>query len=220
MINHHPGPELLLGFAAGTLPEGFALLVATHATMCPKCRDRIRQGESVGGALLYALEPSGISEDALSRVMAKIETGQSGSPGLDRQQPAHSPMHGVPAPLRAFIPGSYDDLPWRRVAPGIKQIVLPLDRGGQAKTRLMRLASGIATPTHSHKGQEATIVLRGSFSDELGRFGPGDVQQADDRINHQPMADTGEDCICLAVTDAPLKFDSLVGKILQPIFGF
>ena len=106
------------------------------------------------------------------------------------------------------------------LAPGVKQIVLPLDQGSGTKTRLLKLAPGFVTPAHSHKGRELTMVLQGSFSDELGRYGPGDVEEADGEVNHQPMADTGEPCICLAVTDAPLRFDNLVGKILQPLFGY
>ena len=64
------------------------------------------------------------------------------------------------------------------------------------------------------------MVLQGTFSDETGRYGRGDVQQADGETHHQPVADMGEDCICMAVTDAPLKFDTLAGKILQPFLGF
>ena len=37
---------------------------------------------------------------------------------------------------------------------------------------------------------------------------------------HNPIADPGEDCINLAVTTGPLKFDSLVRKIVAPLFGF
>ena len=39
---------------------------------------------------------------------------------------------------------------------------------------------------------------------------------ADEDLDHQPIAVDGEDCICLAVTDAPLKFQTLVHKLVQP----
>ena len=56
----------------------------------------------------------------------------------------------------------------------------------------------------------------GAFEDEVARFGPGDVEMADEDLDHQPIAVEGEDCICLAVTDAPLKFQTFVHKLVQP----
>jgi putative transcriptional regulator len=32
------------------------------------------------------------------------------------------------------------------------------------------------------------------------------------------VAEEGEDCICLAVTDAPLRFKSLIPRLAQPLF--
>ena len=52
-------------------------------------------------------------------------------------------------------------------------------------------------------------MLKGAFEDEVSRFGPGDVEMADEDLDHQPIAVDGEDCICLAITDAPLKFKHL-----------
>ena len=218
MINHHPSTELLLSYAAGNLPAGFSLAVATHAAMCPDCRRRLAHAESIGGALLYAMEPCEISDDALHDVMRRIEIGDF--PGADAGRIVLHEQSEAPEPLRPFVSGAFDDLPWRTLAPGMKHIRLPLDDDGASKARLIRLAPGVATPAHSHRGHELTLVLKGSFSDEIGRFGPGDMQETDHSISHQPMADTGEYCICLIVTDAPLKFDNLVGKILQPIFGY
>lgn len=220
MINHHPSSELLLSFAAGNLSEGFSLLVATHVAMCADCRKRMRHAESIGGALLQSMDPVPVSESALPDLLARIDAEESEPANLRADAQSDEIHADVPKPLRPWVPGALDDLRWRTLAPGMKQIVLPLDSSGPAKTRLLKLAPGVVTPAHSHKGQEITLVLKGSFSDELGRFGPGDVQEADGEVKHQPMADTGEECICLVVTDAPLKFDNLVGKILQPIFGY
>jgi putative transcriptional regulator len=42
------------------------------------------------------------------------------------------------------------------------------------------------------------------------------VECADEAVEHTPIAEAGEDCICLAVTDAPLKFRRLLHKVAQP----
>jgi len=38
MPAHHPGPEVLMDYASGALPEPVALLVATHASLCRECQ--------------------------------------------------------------------------------------------------------------------------------------------------------------------------------------
>ena len=42
---------------------------------------------------------------------------------------------------------------------------------------------------------------------------------ADDEVEHAPVAGYGEPCICLAITDAPLRFQGLVPKIVQRFVG-
>jgi putative transcriptional regulator len=66
---------------------------------------------------------------------------------------------------------------------------------------------------------EMTLVLKGAFRDELARFGRGDVEIANEDLEHTPVAEEGEDCICLAATDAPLKFNALIPRIAQPFIG-
>jgi putative transcriptional regulator len=65
---------------------------------------------------------------------------------------------------------------------------------------------------------ELTLVLQGSFSDETGHFARGDLEVADEELEHTPVADGGEVCICLAATDAPLRFNSLMPRLFQPLF--
>jgi putative transcriptional regulator len=48
--------------------------------------------------------------------------------------------------------------------------------------------------------------------------GRGDIQVADPTIDHRPSAEPGEDCICLAATDAPLRFEAFMPRLLQPLF--
>jgi putative transcriptional regulator len=61
-------------------------------------------------------------------------------------------------------------------------------------------------------------VLQGAFRDESSRFARGDVEIATSADQHSPIAELGGDCICLAVTDAPLRFTALLPRLLQPLF--
>ena len=65
---------------------------------------------------------------------------------------------------------------------------------------------------------ELTLVLRGAFKDDSGHYCAGDIEIADDSIEHTPIADMCEDCICLAVTEAPIRFTSIFYRALQPFF--
>ena len=49
------------------------------------------------------------------------------------------------------------------------------------------------------------------------RFNRGDIEIADEEMEHTPVALAGQDCICLAATDAPLRFRGLLPRLAQPL---
>ncbi len=65
---------------------------------------------------------------------------------------------------------------------------------------------------------ELTLVLQGAFRDSEDRFGRGDLEIATEDLEHTPVAEPGADCICLAATDAPLRFNKLIPRIAQSFF--
>jgi putative transcriptional regulator len=105
---------------------------------------------------------------------------------------------------------------WKSLGFGVRQSIIRKDSAGSV--RLLYIPGGQAVPEHGHRGIELTLVLQGAFKDETGRFGVGDVEVAGDELDHIPVAEKGEACICLAATGAPLRFHSLVPRIFQPIF--
>jgi putative transcriptional regulator len=42
------------------------------------------------------------------------------------------------------------------------------------------------------------------------------VSEADSQVDHRPVADEDEDCLCLTVTDAPLRLTGWLGRLLSP----
>ena len=97
----------------------------------------------------------------------------------------------------------------------MKEHRLLLDHAGTI-TRLLSIAPEKALPQHSHEGAEYILVLRGGFTDGPDHFLPGDVAMADPSVDHSPLADPGEACLCLAVTTGPLRFTGRYLKILNP----
>ena len=43
-----------MGYSAGTLPEAFNLVVATHISMCDDCRIALAEYEAVGGEVMMS----------------------------------------------------------------------------------------------------------------------------------------------------------------------
>lgn len=206
-IRHHLSEPLLIAYAAGTLPEAFSLVVATHISMCDDCRAQLAAFEAVGGAVLEAASVA-MADGALEAVMARLAQPETVKTLTKRGD--------FPAPLQDYIGGGLAAVKWRSLGMGVRQAILPTSKAATA--RLLYIPAGQAVPDHGHRGTELTLVLRGAFRDATDRFGPGDVEVANEDLQHTPVAEAGEACICLAATDAPLRFSALIPRLLQPLF--
>lgn len=208
-IRHHLSDQLMMAYAAGSLPEAFNLIVATHVSLCDECRARLSGYDALGGVVMEQGAGVDMAAGALEAVM-----NRAAQPEVRRSPVRVSTV--FPEPLVGYIGGDLDRVKWRNIGMGVKQAILPTGKGASA--RLLFIPAGKAVPDHGHRGTELTLVLQGAFSDETDRFGRGDLEIADQAMNHTPMADAGMDCICLAVTDAPLRFNTLIPRLLQPLF--
>lgn len=215
-IHHHPDDSTLVSYAAGSLAPAMALIVDCHSGWCPRCRERIADAEQLGGTLLESANPQSLASASRDGLLARLDQEEF----LDEEETAASPAadspEHVPVKLRDVLGESYDAIQWHSMAPGIRQVQLESHGRG---ARLLRIAPGTSMPIHSHGGSELTLVLKGSYTDEIGRFRPGDVADLDPTVEHQPIADSDEPCICLIATDAPLRFRGIVPRLLQPFFG-
>lgn len=211
---HHPSEALLLSYAAGALGEAEALAVSTHLTLCPHCRRMAAAAESVGGALLEASTPVAMASDGLQAVLARLDAPEVLPARAEARTEA---LPFLPRPLARYAEAALAAGGWRMAGPGVQQLRLATAGGAQA--RLLRLKPGTPLPEHTHRGSELTLVLSGSYSDELGRFARGDMAELDETIDHRPVVDQGETCVALIVTDAPLKFRGLMARLAQPFVG-
>ena len=188
--------------ASGRAEPAFGLFIESLQEMQGLSPDA---GAVLSGAMLEAEAPASLPPDALDRTLAAI----------DRDGPQPASLHYEELTRAPIVLGAIRDAEagrgWRRLAPGVRR--LRLDVGGEAKAEIVRLDAGVAIPFHTHKGLELTLCLAGGFSDGRGSYGPGDVSMADPGIRHQPKADDDGPCFVLAVTDAGLRFEGLLGAI-------
>jgi len=211
--HRHPADETLVAYAAGTLGAGPRLVVETHLGGCSCCRKHVRAFEAIGGALLESEAVEQSPSDLLSRTWARIE----GLPKRPRAAAALSPepYPGAPELLRHCTIG-----PWRFVQPGLRIAMVTPPGENEASAMLMRVSAGRRMPKHTHDGMEFTQVLSGVFYDASGRYRTGDYIEADDEVDHQPVADEEQDCICLAAIEGRLRLTSFVGRWAQTGLGF
>lgn len=214
-ISHHLDDEMLMRYSAGTLAEGWSLGVATHLSLCPVCRNRLAAFNSVGGYLLESEESQTNLDEGWAAMKQRLAAGERDN--VVPLKPRERAEGIFPYPLAGYVEKA-GGLKWRGLGVGAAQMVIPT---GDPTTmvRLLKVPAGKPVPEHSHGGTELTLVLDGSFSDEISTFHRGDVENADQSVQHTPRAHPDKDCICLAVTDAPLKFKSRLMKLLQPLIG-
>ncbi len=217
-IRHHPDASLLLDYATGALTDGWSLAIATHLALCPECRGSVTALEAVGGSLMLDLtKPPAETDLEISEILSRLDASAPDRRALSHSlPPTAQPI--LPEPLRSYVGGDASDLAWRRLGLGAYKCGIPLVQTKEVAW-LLRIPVGRPVPMHSHGGMELTLVLAGAFDDDTGHYGRGDLQRADQTLEHRPHATAEADCICLAVTDAPLRFSGVFARLVQPFLG-
>jgi putative transcriptional regulator len=169
------------------------------------------EGCAIAGVALETEQPADMAPDALDRVFAAIDKGKTQA----RTSFEYPELIKLPRRLVEAMQEAEAERGWTTAGPGVRKLRLGV--GGEARAELIRLEAGVSTPWHTHKGQEVTLCLLGGFSDGFASYGPGDVSVADPTIRHHPKADDDGPCFVLAVTDAGLQFEGVLGAIQKLI---
>ena len=212
-IMRHPDPATLMSFAAGSIAEPLAAVMAAHVSMCEECRAELVDLELLGAALMSRAEP--VLESAPTQAPER-PTDNSSS---EVARPRAAASDKLPAPIAAAFHLSFDAIPWKRLGPGIWHHRLPVSPSVEGDLRLLKIGPGRVMPDHGHGGSELTLVLDGAYNDATGSYRRGDMQDVDEEIEHKPVADKVTGCICLIASERPVRFKSLVGRLLQPWTG-
>ena len=213
-IQHHPDLTTLMAFSAGSLDEPYAAVIATHLAMSEGGRETLRHINTIGGALLHAEPEAELSNGALDRLL-----GALGDEKIEVVPHDQRDARGLPLPLQRYLPQGLDAVKWKWTGPGVATADLAWGKDGKSRLMLLRVAAGRRVPEHGHGGQELTLILSGAYRDRFGIFAAGDIADHDEDVEHQPIAEPGEDCVCLVAVDARLTFRGRLMRALQPLFG-
>tara|TARA_R110000868_G_C10812357_1_gene757947 strand:+ start:357 stop:1010 length:654 start_codon:yes stop_codon:yes gene_type:complete len=215
-INHHLDEATIFSYVAGSLSQGMALVVASHISLCKSCQDRVFDMETIGGALMEQMVDAEMSDASLEQALARLDDHTESLPSISQGVEACQGSD-IPKPLRDYI-GSLDNIQWKRIGQGL--YYFDVIKNAKGMCRLIKLEPGKVVLPHGHRGNELTLTLRGSYSDVVGCFTRGDIADIDDQVEHEPAVGGNEDCICLVALDAPLRYTTLLGKLMQTVTGF
>lgn len=205
--DYHPDKETLAEYALGALAPGMELLVSGHLTFCAECRKEAEQFEALGGAALNGLEEIEMVAPSLEATLAMLD-------GVDEVKPAPKTSPSIfPSALRPFLPDDEEKIDWAFRLPGIYEHELA--GFGNESVSLLKAKPGAKMLSHTHDGEEATLILSGQMRDGDKVFSKGDVAQADDDHNHRPEIIGDETCICLIVLSGKMKFTGTLGRALN-----
>lgn len=208
---------------SGNWPEPVRLLMETHAALDPSVRALRDDADRLGGVLLEMSTCAAMGEGSLARALALIDEEPQGEISHDQRARAVSnavtgldELLALPEPARSASLTAMEAGGWRFAGRGVQR--MDLARDGEVKAELFRIEPGCGAPQHGHQGDEYTLVLAGAFHDGDQRYGRGDLCVAGPDHEHKPVAEPGEVCYALAVTNAPLAFKGALG-LAQRMFG-
>jgi putative transcriptional regulator len=210
-VTRHPSDAALGAFASGSLDEGRSLVLATHLSFCPTCRKAVRTMEQVGGALLDRIETAALREGALERALVRIDEVETPiSPAL-----GSASTSVLPIPLSEYALG-----PWRWIGRGLRWRSVDVPTEPSSRVLLLDAAPRTRMYRHRHAGTEWVCVLEGAFRHNLGHYGRGDFDEADDTVEHAPAAEDGAHCVCLIALNGSFELRGWLGRLLQPFLRF
>jgi len=220
MVKYHPDTRFLTDYAAGSLPESQALCVSAHLHYCPACRLKVGELMALGTELFVTQEPAAVADDSFARLMARVDDSKTAAPAQRAPQALASKAYQgkLPRAIQKLTNGDMEAMTWHRIGNAFRYSPIRI-KDKRRETSLMHISAGGKLPKHHHKGDEITVVLKGSFSDQEGRYHVGDYIIRSGKDTHTPVASQDEDCLCLASLDAPIVMSNWLYRLLVPLYS-
>jgi putative transcriptional regulator len=211
-IEQHPARDLLTSYAAGNVSAGMEVMIASHLTLCPKCRAVVAEAEALCGAEFSADASAEIEAPSLDDILGMID-----APATEAADKAiivdYDDASPFPRALQEVLPNEGRELNWLFRMPGLSEYVLEEFEGETVS--LLKAKPGARMLSHTHDGEEATLILQGAMDDGGTVLRKGDLVVASDHDDHQPHIVGDETCICLVVMSGKLKFTGTFSRALN-----
>lgn len=224
MIKHHPNAAILKDFVDGNLADSVSLIVSSHVELCEHCQKQVSMLTAQAADSVFESDTAGLKRsdsemdaflsddgefdfDAIDQITADLS--QAVEVVVEAQQETVSnTTFTIPRALNSVARKDWLNLG------KISRARLDFDDESH-HTSLLHIDKDGQVPCHTHKGFEITLLLEGSFEDEMGVYNKGDFIWLDGEHTHQPA--TKEGCVCLTVSSDALYFTKGVSKLFNPL---
>ncbi|OEE54508.1 ChrR family anti-sigma-E factor [Vibrio splendidus] len=224
MIKHHPNAAILKNFVDGTLADSVSLIVSSHVELCEHCQQQVSMLTAQAADSVFESDTSRLqlsdSEmdallsddeefdfDAIDQITADSSQAIEVTPEVQQVTVADTTFT-IPRALNSVARKDWMNLG------KISRARLDFDDEAH-HTSLLHIDKDGQVPCHTHKGFEITLLLEGSFEDEMGVYNKGDFIWLDGDHTHQPA--TKEGCVCLTVSSDALYFTKGVSQLFNPL---
>lgn len=218
MIKHHPKLELLESYVAGDLPASVSVMIAAHLEMCPKCQQHVtkltaKAADNCFGNAPFTFDESEIQFD-FDAFIDEV-TIDSSIDEFVETEPQEVKVADTPYCLPQVL-CNLERSNWMNLGKLSRSRIELGD--GDLRMSLLHIDADGSVPNHTHNGFEITLLVDGSFEDEMGTYNRGDFIWLDGKNTHTPF--TKEGCLCLTVSSDSLHFTQGISKLLNPIGKF
>jgi hypothetical protein len=174
--------ERVTEYALRALPASEMTVFETHVGRCSECREELEALRPIVDAFVdWPMDILRPPTPLWERLTQRIASDFGGEPSL------------VPEARWVAEPE------WKEVVAGISCQLLATDATTGRVSMLVRLAPGVAYPSHSHAGIEELHLLDGELWIDGRKFYPGDYNRAEPGTGDSRVwSETG--CTCLLVT--------------------
>ena len=221
MIKHHPSHELLSSFVSGDLPLSLTAAVAMHAELCQVCEKTIARLTAEQAQSTFSVSVKSNNKTVVKSATDTIDFEQmfseiTADESIDESVPYQDQQIEFNK-VSYRLPRALHNMPLaKQLRIGkLTRSRLLIDEGS-LHSHLLHIDKQGGVPQHNHKGFELTLLLDGSFSDEMGTYHKGDFIWLNNQHNHKPFSEEG--CLCFTVADDALEFTQGLSKLLNP-FG-
>ena len=231
MIKHHPNAAILKDFVDGTLADSVSLIVSSHVELCEHCQQQVSMLTAQAADSVFESDTSAFESDtsglqlsdsemdafladdeefdfdAIEQITADSSQAIEVTPEVQQVTVADTTFT-IPRALNSVARKDWMNLG------KISRARLDFDDEAH-HTSLLHIDKDGQVPCHTHKGFEITLLLEGSFEDEMGVYNKGDFIWLDGDHTHQPA--TKEGCVCLTVSSDALYFTKGVSQLFNPL---
>lgn len=209
--------DAITDYALGALSPAKHVMLACQSEISDAVAERVAFQEDLAASLIEDGASQSLSPLFMGNVLANLPPQESAN-----ENKASEASYGLaPKSLRHMLGHGLKDMKWKSLVPGVAVHDIMGDRKTKDGDRLylLKAKGGMKMPDHSHNGEEWTLILTGSYTVGDKRFTRGDMHiEGEDEI-HAPHIDEGEDCICLVMTQGPLKMQGWLPKVVQRVVG-